>query len=401
MNEENVNENVDVQNEIERVKKELEKITEKATKSGNKKLSGEQLLAKMFIPRETKEEYRPLPKGPGQKDIIITAYYHEILVNGQDGKPSWKKLYCPAYNEPFEPKLDADGNPVKDQNGKVVMKRKYCPICHKYHDKLKELDNTVDLRKIKAEELTPAQKAIADKNKEVFKKANQYKPRLFYIMRGIDKGKIKDGVKFWRFKDNYKKEGTYDKLIPVIKDFMVEKKAVYYNPENGCDLSVTTAKVLNKTNHREYIKVSAITCKQKPLTDDPILAKQWISDPISFKDVFGPRVSFPVIDYNRYLELVAEGNAPYWDKEDKNFVFPNHPEIEEEINQRKQSYIADNNDTDTPTRNVHANVVDIDNEINKLEKAKENSENATTSNNVAENTMEESSIDKEIDDLPF
>ena len=41
--------------------------------------------------------------------------------------------------------------------------------------------------------------------------AAQYKARKFYIVKVIDRDHEEDGVKFWRFKHNYKQDGILDK----------------------------------------------------------------------------------------------------------------------------------------------------------------------------------------------
>ena len=54
--------------------------------------------------------------------------------------------------------------------------------------------------------------------KEADKKlAGNYRSRMFYIVKVIDRDAEEDGVKFWRFKHNYKNEGVLDKIFPIWK----------------------------------------------------------------------------------------------------------------------------------------------------------------------------------------
>ena len=94
------------------------------TKTDKKKRpSREELLSKFFVPRKDKEYFRMLPALPGRDDIEV-AFFHVVAVNAPNGKKKWRKIYCPAHNDPKVGKTDANGNIIRDQNGKPVLDRK-------------------------------------------------------------------------------------------------------------------------------------------------------------------------------------------------------------------------------------------------------------------------------------
>lgn len=320
---------------LDNLKQELAGL---ATEAKNQGTSRKNILEKYFTPQKQKEYFRILPlKG---KKPIQQAFFHSVQINGQNGKKQWAKLYCPSHNDPMVPKLDDNGNPVTEADGKPVMVPTYCPLCEKYKNILKKQDQSV--RGKKKDELTPKEKEIWENNSKIFKEANQWKARKFYIVRGVDKGNMKDGIKFWRFPDNFKKQGVLDKLIPVLGDFIDNYQQSYHDPEKGGDLSITMTEAINPMNNKPYMTPSAISVKStSKLHDDPIVYQELLNDPISWRDVFKMKTA-PNIDGVEYLKLVAEDNGPnnpYWDDSDqsnKKWMFPNHPELEEKANQRNR-----------------------------------------------------------------
>ena len=118
-----------------------------------------------------------------------------------------------------------------------------------------------------------------------------------------------DGVKFWRFKDNYKQEGILDKIIPIWR-----AKGDVTDSQEGRDLIVELSK--SKTNSGiEYTVVQTIMYDDPtPLSDDADTMKEWMEDEMTWSDVYAQR---PV----EYLEAVARGETPVWDSELKKFVY--------------------------------------------------------------------------------
>jgi len=313
----------------------------KQTASTTRK-SREDILAKYFVPRASKETFRILPPKPGRK-YIEEAFFHVVPTNIAGGKVKHNTvIYCPAHNDPKVPKLGPDGNPVTDDNGAPLLVPAPCPLCAKHKEMLSKQDPS--LKGIKKENMTDAQKAIKANNDEIYKNAIKWEAKKFYIVRGIDKGKEKDGVKFWRFKHNYKNQGTLDKLLPVLEDYMTNQQADFSSAENGTDLNIIMTDA--EWNKHVYKQISAITAKGKsPLHVDPIVAQSWLDDDVTWRDVFKPKQA-PNMPPYEFLEAVANGTNPYWDDTDQNnkkWVFPGRPDLEEKANTRTMNLDSDDN----------------------------------------------------------
>lgn len=304
----------------------------------NKRKTKEDILAKYFTPRKTKETFRILPYKT--KNFFVEAFFHVVPVTIAGGKRVYVKIYCPAHNDPKVPKLDKNGQQMLDGNGNKMMAPAPCPLCEKAKRKLAEQNPA--LKNIKKEDLTAAQKEIWDKNLEIFKEASKWDAKKFYIIKGIDKGAEKDGVKFWRFKHNFKNQGTLDKLFPILDDFNTQNGVNFADPNNGADLSITMADT--EFNKKVYKAITAITTRNKSaLHNDPIVVRQWVDDTTTWRDVFQPKKA-PGITSFQFLQMVAAGNNPYWEDSDasnKHWVFPGNPELEKAANTRSANYDAD------------------------------------------------------------
>ena len=329
------NQNVTPNNDLAHLKKMFGDYQKKQSATKKRKTS-EEILAKYFVPRKPKEIFRILPPKPGKK-YIEEAFFHVATTNGTGGKKKHGTvIYCPAHNDPKVKKLDAQGNPVMDGNGNPIMIPAPCPLCDKAKKMLSKQDPS--LKGVKKENLTAAQKIVYDKNKEIFTEANKWEAKKFYIIRGIDKGAEKDGVKFWRFKHNFKNQGTLDKLLPILDAYVNAYEADYTDPVNGTDLHMTMAD--SEFNGHTYKVISAIIFHGKtPLSHDPILAKSWLDDDITWREVFLPKKAPHITPYE-FLEMVAIGTSPYWDDTDSNnkhWVFPGRPDLEEQANTRTRN----------------------------------------------------------------
>jgi len=146
--------------------------------------------------------------------------------------------------------------------------------------------------------------------------ATQYKARKFYIVKVIDRDNESDGVKFWRFKHNYKQEGILDKIIPIWK-----AKGDVTDPDNGRDLILELTKA--KTP-----KGATYTVIQTVMYDDPTpthgnkeTMDSWVNDSLTWEDVYSKK---PV----EYLEAIARGETPRWSSEKGGFVYSNDSEEE-------------------------------------------------------------------------
>ncbi len=154
-------------------------------------------------------------------------------------------------------------------------------------------------------------KIYMEGDKDDRKIANNYKSRDFYIVRGIERGKEEEGVKFWRFPsgDNC----IIPKLTPLMTH--LEKKspgagAIWRPDALGRDIVITIV----RDTVKKFSKVSQIiTDDPSPLCVDQELADKWINDPLTWKDIYKKKS----IDY---LRIVAEGSEPVWDSEKGGFV---------------------------------------------------------------------------------
>ena len=302
----------------------------------NKRKTSEEILAKYFVPRKTKETFRILPPKQGRKHIE-EAFFHVVTTLTAGGKKKHGTIiYCPAHNDPKVPKLDENGNPVL-KDGKPVMIPAYCPLCAKHKEELSKQDPSLIGKK--KEQMSERELKIKAKNDDIYKEAIKWEAKKFYIIRGIDKGRVADGVKFWRFKHNFRNQGTLDKLLPILEDYISTQKSDFSCPINGTDLSITMTD--SEFNGRMYKAISAISSKGKSvLHEDPVVVEQWLEDDITWRDVFLPKKA-PGITSEEFLEMVVEGKNPYWDDSDpqnKKWVFPGNPELEKAANTRNRTF---------------------------------------------------------------
>lgn len=148
------------------------------------------------------------------------------------------------------------------------------------------------------------------------KLAGNYRARDFYIMKGIERGKEHEGVKFWRFNRVYDGSGIMDKLDPLMKRLNDKKPgsgAIWRPDAEGRDIVINVVRDTSKSK-KGYTKVSQIMVDDpSPLSADEAQVTTWLNDPITWKDVYKKK---PI----EYLRIVAEGSEPVWDKDLKKFV---------------------------------------------------------------------------------
>lgn len=143
--------------------------------------------------------------------------------------------------------------------------------------------------------------------------AKQFKPRLMYIVKVIDRENEDHGPKFWRFPINYKKEGIFDKIAAVAKTYWDAGKEDITNAETGRDLILNIVRVKNPRGGT-YPTVNSVQAYDRtPLSEDSELANKWLADESTWKDVYS------VKPYD-YLKLVATGKVPAWDKAGEKWV---------------------------------------------------------------------------------
>jgi len=138
--------------------------------------------------------------------------------------------------------------------------------------------------------------------------ARQYRARKFYIVKVIDRENEQDGVKFWRFKHNSKGEGILDKIFPLFKN-----KGDITEMNTGRDLIITLG-LTKAGNGREYTTITSIIPEDaSPLHTDSSVAQSWVNDELTWADVYSKKPE-------EYLEMIAKGEVPKWDSENKKWV---------------------------------------------------------------------------------
>lgn len=400
-----MSEQINYQTDVNDVKKQLENYEkEKETKTSKQKR--EDVLKKMFIPRETKEVFRILPP-KRNRNFYEIAYFHSIQTNTSAGNKKWSKIYCPKHNDPKVPKLDSNDNPVVQENGEPIMLPAPCALCDKHKEILATQDDSIKYKK--REELNNEQKKIFDNNKRIFMQAKQYEASKFYIVKGIDRSHMNHGPKFWRFKDSYTNRGTMDKLKSVLSDYIETQKKDFMSPTDGTDLSIIMGDAKTPAG-RPYKDISAIQTRgPSPLHEDTYYVNTWLGDESTWRDAFKPR-SAPNITEQQYLEMLAKGNDPYYDEIDKKWLFPGNPELEKMANTRDRNLDSENKEFEQAS-DLYYSGVNINNvtekdvgefEDDSLDISSEFKDKPKSTENNALSSKDDNSIDDDdYDDLPF
>lgn len=144
--------------------------------------------------------------------------------------------------------------------------------------------------------------------------AKKYRPRLFYIIRCIERGKEHEGVKFWRFPHDAKGAGVFDMMTDLF-----QKYGDIINPDTGLDLNIKLTKVKGKGN-TEYTDITSILPNPTSvLSDDLNLKAQWLADKSTWESVYKK------YDHD-YLMLVAEDETPTWSEALNKWVAKGEPD---------------------------------------------------------------------------
>ena len=230
--------------------------------TGGGKISQEDRMKKYFA------AILPQGKSTGQKRLRVLpttdgsspfkeVWFHEVQVAGK-----WNKIYDPGKN-------DNERSPLNEIHDELMMTGKASD---------KEL-------------------------------AKQYKARKFYIVKVIDKDAPEDGVKFWRFKHNYKNEGILDKIIPIWR-----AKGDITDPEKGRDLILELTKAKTPKGIEYTVIQTVMYDDPAPLHEDKETMDSWVKDELTWKDVYSKK---PV----EYLEAIARGETPRWSSDLGKYVY--------------------------------------------------------------------------------
>jgi hypothetical protein len=234
----------------------------KQSSSGSNKMSQEERMKKYFaaiLPQNqnsAQKRIRILPTKDGSSPFV-EAWFHEVQVGGQ-----WNKIYDPAKN-------DNERSPLNEVYEELISTGK-------------------------------------DSDKEL---AKQYKSRKFYIVKVIDRDKPEDGVKFWRFKHNYKNEGVLDKIIPIWR-----AKGDITDPEKGRDLIIELAKAKTPKGKDYTIIQTVMYDDPSPVNEDKAQGESWVNDELVWRDVYSKKPT-------EYLEAIARGETPRWDSDKGGYVY--------------------------------------------------------------------------------
>lgn len=237
---------------------------EKNQKTGKSQMSQEDRMKRYFTlllgdkENSGQRRIRILPTTDGSS-VFKEAWFHELQVGG-----FYQKIYDPAGN-------DNEASPLND-----------------VYNALK-----------------------ATKRKDDDELAKDYKAKLFYVVKVIDRDNEQDGPKYWRFKHNYKKDGILDKIIPIIRT-----KGDITDIDNGRDLIIDLTKSKSPKG-KDYTSVSTIMYDDPtPLSQDAELAKKWINEETTWKDVYSRK---PL----EYLEAISRGESPRWDDTQGKYIYLN------------------------------------------------------------------------------
>jgi hypothetical protein len=250
--------------------------SKQGSSSSTSKMSSDERMKKYFAAvlkdseKQGQKRLRILPTNDGSSPFK-EVWFHEIKVDGK-----WVKLYDPGKN-------DNERSPLNEVYDDLMSTGK-------------------------------------DSDKEI---AKQYKARKFYIVKVIDRDNEQDGVKFWRFKHNYKQEGILDKIIPIWK-----AKGDVTDADKGRDLILELTKAKTNAGINYTVIQTVMYDDPTPLHDDVDTMKSWLEDELTWEDVYSKK---PV----EYLEAISRGETPRWDSEKGGYVYANDEVMETSIGGNK------------------------------------------------------------------
>jgi hypothetical protein len=252
---------------------------EKSQQSTGSKMSQDERMKKYFAAilgekeKQAQRRLRILPTIDGSTPFK-EVWFHEVQIDGK-----WQKFYDPGKN----------GN-------------ERSPLNEVYEE-------------------------LMSTGKESDKKlASQYKARKFYIVKVIDRDNEQDGVKFWRFKHNYKNEGILDKIIPIFRS-----KGDVTDTQKGRDIILELTKSKTPTGSYYTVIQTVMYDDPTPLHSDKETMTSWVEDKLTWEDVYSKK---PI----EYLESIARGETPKWDSEKGGYVYGNSDQSENTFGGKKEKY---------------------------------------------------------------
>jgi hypothetical protein len=224
--------------------------------------------------------------GGSQKTYDLKNYFNTVLPKGVDSMTKRIRILPPAQG--LKTPFDTMWGHVKKVNDEwktfPCLKHemdKDCPFCQ-------------------------AREALLATGKEEDKElAKQYSARQFYVIKVIDRDNETDGVKFWRIKHNYKKQGAFDKIMAAIK--LAGHNIT--DTEEGRDLNIEIV----RDGKASIIQAISVALEKTPLSNNQDKVSDWTSDTRTWEDVYSVRVY-------EYLAIIVKGDVPVWDKDEKKYV---------------------------------------------------------------------------------
>ena len=207
--------------------------------------------------------------------FAIPVHIHKIKLTKEQESMSasgYKTFMCIA-----DPHADGDG---------------HCPLCEKKRELYKKAEAATD---------PVEKKALEDE-------AKKYVSRVAYIVRCIDRNNEADGIKYWRILSNLKYGCLYDRIKNLYLERLQEHVNIF-SYEDGKDLRISVTQGPNNT----IIESISDAARQTPLAESVEQKEQWINDDTDWRNFF-PYKS------KEYLQIVADGFAPFYDKEKGLFV---------------------------------------------------------------------------------
>lgn len=274
---------------------------------------------------------RFLPISSTDGTVFFDIITHSLKVDKEVAKSGFKSYVC----------LDDE---KADSNEE-------CPICKKSRELF---DKAAEARKEGNEVLS----------KSLFKEACSLKKKRTFITRVIDRDHEDEGVKFWRFNENSKGEGVYDKLWTLNKTRAQEaledgeENYSIFDLYNGKDIIINVSKSLIPDGHggvKETIAYNITDSgNRKPLSKDVDKANEWLNDEKTWKDVYSLKGA-------DYLELVVDGKVPVFNRELGKFVEKTENDKEQQrIEETIASEILANKNVDVVNNDNVNNVAEDD-----------------------------------------
>ena len=224
---------------------------------------------------------RLLPITPDSTTAFQKVHMHTVRVNKEVSSSGWKAFVCPTKNK---------------KDGKIMGEK--CPFC----------ELSAKARQLKSQALDePTKKKYGDI--EFLNKAKD-----MWIVRCIERGHEEDGVKFWMFPDNRQGKGVYDQIMGLAEIRRNAAKAKgndysIFDLNNGLDLIINLKKGSDGKTATQILD-SGIP---SPISDDYETGEKWIHDEKKWYEVY-------TVKSYEYMEIVAEGGVPVFDKEEKKYV---------------------------------------------------------------------------------